>query len=81
MKKKKKNGKAPSNGEADWVGELPWFIRVDQQIELVWKQDPAIKAGGFPLEKYGEIGVAPRQLVKFKPGEEPTIFHVRTMTR
>ena len=71
MAKKKKNGAGT---------DLPWFIRSETLVELVWKGDPAIKKGGFP-EDYVEVGAAPKALIEFKHGKEPTVFHTRSMGR
>ena len=75
-KKKRQNGKAKASDG------LPWFIRTDQEVGLVWKMDPALAPDGFP-ESYIKrmMDVAPRELVECLPGKEPTVFHVRTMTR
>lgn len=67
------------NGSPDVVkkiasGDVPWFIRANDSVELVYRHDPAIKK--FPKQ---DLDVAPLKLCTIKAGQTPAVFVTRPL--
>ena len=73
----KKNGKKKPNGKNTKhasVGLVPWYIRADDTVDLVYRGDPAISK--FPEQ---DLDVAPLEVCTVKSGETPAVFKTRPL--